>query len=159
MPELEYLVLADYVRQDAGMTHIMGAGIDTFFIPAERLPTAVPVGLVARITFSSRDVVGTEHEINLIFQGPGAEDLLTASQRIRTPPPAPGVPEHWRTAARNGTCSMRTPDLAAKSSPDKWLALPIPSHGDYRLQVAIDDDPRQSRSLDLRAIAPGPGQN
>ena len=33
MPDLEYLVLADYVRQDAGATHIMGAGIDTFGIP------------------------------------------------------------------------------------------------------------------------------
>jgi hypothetical protein len=138
MPELEYLVLADYVRQDAGMTHIMGAGIDTFFIPEERLPTAVPVGLVARITFDVRDQVGAEHEINLLFQGPGGEDLLAANQRIQTPPPAPGVPEHWRTAA----------SLVSR------LALPVPSHGDYRLQVSIDDDPRMSRSLYVRAIAP-----
>ena len=143
MPELEYLVLADYVRQDAGMTHIMGAGIDTFTIPADRLPAAVPVGLVARITFDSRDEVGADHEINLVFQGPGGEDLLTASQRFQTPPQAPGVPEHWRTAA----------SLVSR------LALLFPSHGNYRLQVGIDDDPRLSRGLDVRAIAPGSGQN
>jgi uncharacterized protein DUF6941 len=143
MPELEYLVLADYVRQDAGMTHIMGAGIDTITIPEERLPAAVPVGLVARITFSSRDEVGAEHEINLTFQGPGGENLLTANQRFPTPPPAPGVPEHWRTAASVVT----------------RFALPIPSHGDYVLRVAIDDDPRLSRSLDVRAIGPAPRQN
>lgn len=142
MPELEYLVLADYVRQDAGMTHIMGAGIDTFTIPEDRLPAAVPVGLVARITFSSRDQVGAEHEINLVFQGPGG-DLLTANQRFLTPPPAPGVPEHWRTAA----------SLVSR------FALPFPSHGDYRLQVSIDDDPRLSRSLDIRAIGLQTGQN
>jgi hypothetical protein len=138
MPELEYLVLADYVRQDAGMTHIMGAGIDTFFLPEERLPAAVPVGLVARITFDVRDQVGADHEINLIFQGSDGNNLLAANQRFQTPPPAPGVPEHWRTAA----------SLVSR------LALPIPGHGNYRLQVSIDDDPRMSRSLDVRAIAP-----
>jgi|SRR5450759_4391475 hypothetical protein len=142
MPELEYLVLADYVRQDAGMTHIMGAGLDTIYIPEERLPVAVPVGIVARITFSSRDEVGAEHSLSLVFQGPGG-DLLTASQRFPTPPPAPGIPEHWRTAA----------NLVSR------LALPIPSHGDYRLQIILDDDPRLSRSVDVRAIDPQPGQS
>ena len=141
MPDLEYLVLADYVRQDAGVTHIMGAGIDTFHIPSFQLPAAIPVGLVARITFSIRDEVGAEHEVSLIFQGPGG-DLLRASQRFETPPPAPGVPEHWRTAV----------SLVVR------LALPFPSHGDYRLQVMLDDDPTRSRSLDLRAIDPTPGQ-
>ena len=29
MPELDYMVLADYVRQDGGSIHIMGAGVDT----------------------------------------------------------------------------------------------------------------------------------
>lgn len=142
MPELEYLVLADYVRQDAGVTHIMGAGIDTFNIPAFQLPAAIPVGLVARITFSVRDEVGAEHEVSLLFQGPGG-DLLGASQRFPTPPPAPGVPEHWRTAV---SLVMR-------------LALPFPSHGDYRLRVTLDDDPRLSRSLDVRAIDPASGQS
>ena len=143
MPELEYLVLAEYVRQDAGMTHIMGAGIDTFFIPAENLPAAVPAGVVARVTFDSRDEVGAEHEISLVFQGPDGADILTASQRFPAPPPAPGVPEHWRTAA-----SLIT-----------RLALLFPSHGNYRLQMTLDDDPRLSRSVDVRAIPPPPSQN
>ena len=141
MPDLEYVVLADYVRQDAGATHIMGAGIDTFGIPAQQLPAAIPVGLVARITFSVRDQVGAEHEIRLVFQGPDS-DLLDIRQPFPTPPPAPGVPEHWRTAF----------SLVAR------LALPFPRHGDYRLQVTLDDDPTQSRSLDIRAIEPLRGQ-
>jgi len=136
MPEIDYVVLADYVRQDAGMTHIMGAGIDTIFVP-EGQPVAVPVGIVARITFSSRDEVGAEHDISLVLQG-SSGDLLTIGQRFATPPPAPGVPEHWRTAV----------SIAFR------LTLPIPSHGDYRLQVTLDDDPRLSRSVDVRAIAP-----
>jgi len=141
MPEIDYVVLAEYVRQDAGMTHIMGAGIDTFFVP-EGQPAVVPVGVVARITFSSRDEVGAEHDISLVFQGPGG-DLLTVSQRFPTPAPAANVPQHWRPAA----------SIAFR------IALPIPSHGDYRLQVTLDDDPRLSRSVDVRAIAPPAGQN
>jgi hypothetical protein len=142
MPEIDYVVLAEYVRQDAGMTHIMGAGIDTIFVP-EGQPVAVPVGIVARITFSSRDEVGAEHEISLVFKGPGGDDLLTVGQRFATPPPAPGVPEHWRTAV----------SLALR------LALPIPGHGDYRLQVTLDEDPRLSRSVFVRAIAPPASPN
>ena len=37
MPELDYMVLADYVRQDNGVIHIMGAGMDT--IATSAVPT------------------------------------------------------------------------------------------------------------------------
>lgn len=144
MPQMEYLVLAEYIRQDAGMTHIMAAGIDTFTIPEGRLPVSVPVGVLARMTFDSRDQVGAEHEVSLIFHGPDNAELLRLTQSLRTPPPAPGVPEHWRTAA----------NLIFR------LLLPLPSYGnDYRLEVVMDDDPRLSRSLDVRAVAPVPKQN
>lgn len=143
MPSLEYVVLADYVRQDGGTVHIMAAGIDTFTIPADRLPAAVPVGLVARLAFSIRDRVGEEHDINLTFSLVGEEDdeepLLTANQRIQTPPRLPGVPEHWQTGA----------NVISR------FALPIPRHGNYRLRLEIDGDPRLSRMIDLRAIEPG----
>jgi hypothetical protein len=142
MPEIDYVVLADYVRQDAGMIHIMGAGIDTFYIP-EGQPVAVPVGLAARITFTSRDEVGAEHSIRLSFQTSAGDELLAAEQNFRTPAPAPGVPEHWRTSAG---IAFRFP-------------LPIPGHGDYRLQVTLDDDPRLSRTVDVRAVAPPTGQS
>ena len=142
MPDLEYLVLADYVRQDAGATHIMGAGIDTFSIPGHQLPAAIPVGLVARISFSVRDEVGAEHEVRLVFQLLGGDDLLVVNQRFRTPPPAPGVPDPWRTGV----------SLVSR------LSLPFPRYGDYRLQATLDDDPTLSRSLDVRAIELMPGR-
>jgi hypothetical protein len=142
MPELEYLVLAEYVRQDAGMTHIMAAGIDTFWIPDHALPAAVPVGLVARLTFDSRDRVGADHNIGFVFENTDGPQLITLNQRIPTPAPARGVPEHWRTAAN---VIFR-------------LALLFPAHGNYRLQVTVDDDPRMSRSLDVRAIPLAPAQ-
>lgn len=139
MPDLDYVVLADYVRQDNGTVHIMAAGIDTFSLPAAVLPTAVPVGIALRIMFSSRDEVGGEHSLTLRFSA-GDEDLLVVRQRFPTPPPPPGVPAHWRTAL----------GIAIR------LTLPFPRHGDYALEIVLDEDPRLSRRLDLRAIEPTP---
>ena len=43
MPELDFMVVADYVRTDAGVLHMVGAGFD-----AVRLP-AVPGILIAGV--------------------------------------------------------------------------------------------------------------
>lgn len=142
MPALEYLLLAEYVRQDGNFVHIMAAGLDSFFIPAGGLPAAFPVGAFARISFSSRDEVGAEHDVKLVFQGPTGDDLLTVSQRFLAPARAADLPEHWR------------PSISIVFR----LALPLTGHGAYRLQVMLDDDPRMSRSVDVRAVEPGPGQ-
>ncbi len=138
MPQLDYVLLADYVRQDAGTIHIMAAGLDTFGVPSVVLPTALPVGVAARVTFSSQENVGSVNQLSLVYSGPSG-DLLTATQQFLTPPQAPGVPPHWRTAI----------GIAIR------LMLPIPAHGDYALAVMLNDDPRLSRRLDLRAIEPG----
>jgi hypothetical protein len=139
MPQLDYAVLAEYVRQDGGMVHIMGAGIDTFNIPADSLPTAVPVGLALRITFSSRDSVGVPHEINATFTGPGEDDvLLTMTRSFAMLEHPADIPGHWRPAL----------NMVVR------IALPIPVHGNYALTVTLDDDPEQARRIDLRAVDP-----
>lgn len=144
MPEIDYVVLAEYVRQDAGMTHIMGAGIDTVTVPPDRLPAAIPCGVAVRITFDSRDQVGQEHELSLAFRAVDAEeDVLSVSNRFPTPARPQGVPDYWRTAL---SVAFRLP-------------LPIPAIGSYRLTATLDDDPRRSRGLDFRAIGPDAGQS
>jgi hypothetical protein len=143
MPRMEYLVLADYIRQDGGVLYLVAAGIDTFTIPEGRTPARVPIGVLARVTFDRRDEVGAEHEVSLIFHGPGGLELLRVTQLLPTPPAPPGVPEHWRTAA----------NLIFR------LALPLPDFGDdYRLEVIMDDEPRLSLSLYLRVVPLGAGQ-
>lgn len=139
MPVLDYVVLAEYVRQDAGTVHIMGAGADTFFLPG--VPAAAPAGIAARISFASTEEVGAEHRLNIIFQGADAR-LLEMVAPFNTPPQLPGVPEHWRTSV----------GFALR------LILPFPQYGDYSLDVIVDDDPQLSKSIDVRAIPVPPGQ-
>lgn len=135
MPHFDYVVLADYVRQDAGVVSIMAAGIDTFQVHP---PVAVPVGVAARITFDSTEEVGTEHLLELVFQGDDGP-LLQTRNHFATPPKPAGVPAHWRTGI----------GIALR------LALPFPRHGDYSLELAIDGDERLAKSIDVRAVAPG----
>jgi hypothetical protein len=135
MPQLDYVVLAEYVRQDGGTIHIMGAGIDTLFVPQP--PAAVQVGIASRITFDSTEAAGEQHRLNIVLQGPDGP-LMDVSRHFETPPRPAGVPEHWQTAL----------GLAIR------LPLLLPSYGDYSLELIIDGEPDLARSIDLRAAPP-----
>ena len=49
------------------------------------------------------------------------------------------MPEYWRTAM---VIALR-------------IALPVQGYGHYLLQAMLDENPTQSRSLDVRVIGPG----
>lgn len=132
MPELDYIVLADYVRQDAGTIHIMGAGIDTVMAPT--VPAAQQFGIALRITFGTTEEVGASHQIKLAFQGPDSR-LLDLAAPFVTPAQPPGIPEHWRTGL----------GIALR------VTVPLPSYGDYSLELDIDDG-LITRSNDFRVI-------
>ena len=65
--QLDYMVLADYVRQDGGVIHILGAGIDT--IVAARVPAIQPLGIALRISFDAADPIGQAHHVKVSFIG------------------------------------------------------------------------------------------
>src|SRR5215472_13786350 len=95
MPELDYMVLADYVRQDGGVIHIMGAGVDTVIAPV--VPTVQPFGIALRVSFDSTEEPGEVHSVRVTFVGPDSP-VLTGTSSFVTPARQPGVPEHWRRA-------------------------------------------------------------
>jgi hypothetical protein len=136
MPELDYMVLADYVRSDGGVIHIMGAGVDTIGAPA--VPAAQPLGVALRLSFSTTEEVGEQHLLAVTFQGPD-NPVLTARARFVTPPPPPGVPEHWRPAI----------GIAMQ------MLVPLPGYGDYSCELDIDDG-TITKSFDFRVIPPPP---
>ena len=138
--QLDYMVLADYVRQDSGVVHIMGAGIDT--IQAPHLPAVQQLGVALRISFDAADQVGQQHRVKLSFVGP-QHSVLTAEAVLVTPPHPPEVPEHWRIGLG---VALQMP-------------VPLPAYGDYTCELAIDDGSEiDPRSIDFRVI-PTPGQS
>ncbi len=131
---LDYMVLADYVRQDAGIIHIMGAGIDT--IHARTVPTVQPLGVALRFSFDAADEVGSQHEISISFVGPD-KPVLTTQSRFATPAPAPGVPEHWRTGL----------GVALQ------ITVPLRGYGDYTCELAVDGGRElPPHSIDFRVV-------
>lgn len=130
---LDYMVLADYVRQDGGTIHIMGAGIDT--VAAVAVPVVQPFGVALRIRFDDADVVGEVHSMTVSFIGPD-QRLLDAYAQFATPPRMPGVPVHWPRVAG---IALQIP------------AVPLPSFGDYSCDLDIDDG-TITQSFDFRVI-------
>jgi uncharacterized protein DUF6941 len=140
MPELDYMVLADYVRQDGGVINIMGAGIDTVTAPA--VPTVQPFGVALRISFSTTEEPGAQHRLTVSFVGPD-QPVLSANAAFVTPPRPEDVPEHWRTGI----------GIALQ------IAVPLPRYGDYSCEVIIDDG-AITRSADFRVVPrPNPPQS
>lgn len=140
MPELDYMVLADYVRQDSGVIHIMGAGVDTVFAPA--VPTVQQFGVALRISFSTTEEPGERHRLIVSFIGPD-QRVLDASAAFVTPQRPHDVPEHWRTGLG---VAMQVP-------------VPLPSYGDYSCELDIDDG-RITKSFDIRVLPrPNPAQS
>jgi hypothetical protein len=135
VPELDYMVLADYVRQDAGVIHIMGAGVDTVTAPA--VPTVQPFGVALRISFGTTEQPGEDHHLTVSFIGPDNR-ILDASATFVTPPRPPGVPEHWRTGLG---VALQIP-------------VPLPQYGDYSCELDIDDG-AITKSYEFRVIRPG----
>jgi hypothetical protein len=136
MPELDYMVLADYVRQDGPLTHIMGAGVDTVFAPA--VPAIQPFGIAVRLSFSTTEEPGEQHRLTVTFIGPDSP-VLDASATFATPARPPGVPEHWRTGL----------GVALQ------IAVPLPQYGDYSCELNIDDG-SITKAYEFRVIKPAP---
>jgi len=136
MPELDYMVLADYVRQDGGVIHIMGAGVDTVYAPV--VPTVQPFGVALRISFDTTEEPGEEHHLTVTFIGPDSP-ILDASASFRTPQRPPDVPEHWRTGL--GVAMQ--------------IAVPLPQFGDYSCELVVDDDGSIAKAYEFRVIPPG----
>jgi hypothetical protein len=131
MPKLDFMILADYVRADHGVIHIIAAGIDT--IQAAEVPTAHPVGIAIRFKFGSTEEVGTEHPLRLDFQS-ADRVLLSLQGTLSNPPHTAETPVHWERSA----------SLVFQ------ITLPIPSYGDYSLELILDDHPLGS--IDIRVV-------
>jgi hypothetical protein len=129
------MVLADYVRQDSGVIHIMGAGVDT--VLALAVPAVQPFGVALRISFGTTEEPGVAHELVVSFVGPDRR-LVDTSASFATPPRPPGVPDHWKTGI----------GIAIQ------VAVPLPVYGDYSCELAIDGG-AITKAYDFRVVRPG----
>lgn len=134
MPELDYALLCEYVRTEAGIAHVIAAGIDT--ITAELVPTGRNVGLLANFRFT-RNECDRPHRIEVIFQGEDGQHLARV-EGIVTPTWNATLPVAWRQGAILGLN----------------LGLPLPDYGEYALEIMANDS--HMKTIQLRVVPPLP---
>jgi hypothetical protein len=132
MPELDFMVTADYVRAEGGMLHMIAAGVDTLLVPA--VPAARPLGVGLRLLLDVAEA-RQQHHVQLIYQDADGHRLAEVSGTIGPaapdqPLPPPGRPFGIPVAFN--------------------LMLPIPNYGDYSLELIVDGD--SAKSITLTAV-------
>jgi hypothetical protein len=132
MPELDFMVTADYVRAEGGMLHMIAAGVDTMLVPG--VPTVRQVGVGLRILVDVAEA-REQHRVELIYQDEDGHRLLQVSGGFGPIGPDEPLPPAGRPYGVPVAFN---------------LPLPVPRLGDYSLELLIDGV--QGKSITLTAV-------
>jgi hypothetical protein len=132
VPEVDFMVICDYVRADRGVLHMIAAGIDRIQAPA--VPTAQNVGVGIRLILTPSEC-GEPHHLQLVFQTEDGGRLLELNAQFEAEYPpglAPG-------------------ELAGAVFPAN-VGLALPGYGRYSLDLWVDDV--HKKSVPLAVVQP-----
>jgi len=127
MPEIDFMVLSDYVRAEGGVLHIIAGGVDRIQVPS--VPTAHNIGVAIRLSMT-RNECDRRHRLELIFQNQDGQRLMDFRAEFGATYPK-DVPPGWPAF---GVVPLN-------------LGLPIPDLGIYSFEVLIDDQHKKSVSV------------
>lgn len=135
MPELDYALLADFVRSEGGLAHVIGASVDTIHV--KEVPTGLNFGLLARITFASTEC-GRPHRLELIFQDMDGKQIFNLTGVVE-PTSIEGLPVGWDTGF-----------LWAMN-----FGVPIPALGQYVFHLLINDSLKKRLPIRVLTLPTG----
>jgi Family of unknown function (DUF6941) len=135
MPELDFMVTADYVRVEGGVLHMIAAGFDTVWTPTVPAVRQVGVGLRILVDVAEAREV---HRLTLLYQDADGQVLFRINGTFGPvgpgqPLPAPGRPYGVPLGFN--------------------LPLPLPAFGDYSLELFLDDEADAEKSITLTVAA------
>jgi hypothetical protein len=137
MPEVDFMILCDYVRPEGTIMHVIAAGIDRITAPS--FPTAHNLGIALRLTLT-RSECNYPHQIELIVQGDDGDRVAGFTGTFETGYPE-DVPVGWR----------------AYGSIPINLGIPLPKPGVYSVELLIDGNLKKSIPL-LALLQAGPSE-
>lgn len=130
MAEIDFVILADYVRNDAGVLNIVGGGFDHIYALA--MPSGQNVGLGLRFLFT-RPECDRPHEVRIAFQDAQAQVLVEVRAAF-----VPSVPPGYQPGDHIGMTINAN------------MGIPLPDYGQYTFEILLDDEPM--KSIPLRAV-------
>lgn len=126
MPQVDFMILCDYVRSsDGGLLHMIAAGIDRLRVPV--LPTVQNVGVAVRLSLQ-RSECDRDYELQLIVQHADGERIAELLGQFRATYPPSNMPPGWATHMA----------LALN------LGLPLQVYGEYSLELLVAGDHKKS---------------
>lgn len=132
MAEIDFVILADYVRNDVGVLSIVGGGFDR--LTAATLPSGQNVGLGLRFLFTRTECPGP-HVLRIAFQDADAQVLV----EVRAEFPV-GIPADYEPG-----------DLIGMTI-NANMGVPLPAYGRYTFEVVLDG--QSLKSIPLRVVPP-----
>jgi hypothetical protein len=116
MPELDFMIMADYVRAEGGVLHMIAAGIDTIFTPVT--PAVRQIGIGIRLTMT----------LEVVYQNEDGVRIAQINAGFAPPPDPSALPPGVR------------PAIAIPFN----MSLPLPAYGRYSLELLVDGNSLKS---------------
>ena len=135
---VDWLIPCRYVEIHDNLASIMGAGIDTFWVPD--LPATVQVAFAIRLTGLPEELDGEiEHTSRNVVRGPGGDTLSDVNATFRVGGGPPGLRPDWLQGIMLGT----------------HLSFLAPSAGTYTFEHIVDGSSRQAPLHVVHGPPPG----
>lgn len=119
MPELDFMIISDYVRAENGALHMIAGGVDT--ITAQAVPVSRSIGIGLSLKLPRRELA-VHHTLRLIFHGTDGARIAEVGAELPARFEAPGV-----SAGR-----------AVRVVTALNMSLPLPAYGDYSLELLVN---------------------
>jgi hypothetical protein len=130
--QIEYALLADHVRQEGGLAHILAANINTLVVEEVPAPWNLGILIVVR---QEDEQPGDTSAIRILFRTESGTELVQIDATL-TLNPSPDHPDDWPRFA-----------MFALN-----FGIVVPEHGNYAFDLSIDG--ATQRTLNVRVIRP-----
>lgn len=141
MPELDFMIVADYVRAEGALLHMIAAGVDTIFAAA--VPALHRLGVGIRLTMTPAEAA-YHHQIEIILQTEDGVRVAQINGGFEAQGDVPALPPGVR------------PSIAIPFN----INVPLPVYGRYSLELLVDGNSLKSIGLTVSpptaATAPPP---
>jgi hypothetical protein len=133
MPELDFMIISDYVRAESGVLHMIAAGFDTITTRTMPATRSVGIGLSLKLL---RSETTEHHTLRLIFHDTGGARIAEIGADL----PA-------RSEVRNVPPGRKVGIVAALN-----MSLPLPAYGDYSLELLVDGNSK--KEIPIHVVPP-----
>jgi hypothetical protein len=133
MPELDFMIVSDYIRAENGVLHMIAGGVDTITVRAVPAARSIGIGLSLKLP---QGEVTENHTLRLIFYGTDGARIAEIGADLPARSETPNMPAGRKVGV-----------VTALN-----MSLPLPSYGDYSLELLVNGN--HKKEIPIYVIPP-----